>query len=72
MINRVLQPYLLNNAGRVRMFGPRVPLSPRVAVVLSMIVHEMATNAAKYGALSNDSGTVALDWEVITENTGRN
>ncbi len=50
------------------MFGPKIPLSPRVAVVLSMIVHEMATNAAKYGALSNDSGTVALDWEVITEN----
>jgi two-component sensor histidine kinase len=70
VINRVLQPYLLNNAARMRMFGPQVPLSPRVAVVLSMIVHEMATNAAKYGALSNDSGTIALDWEVITENTG--
>jgi two-component sensor histidine kinase len=69
VISRVLQPYLLNNAARVRMFGPKIPLSPRVAVVLSMIVHEMATNAAKYGALSNDSGTVALDWEVIMENT---
>jgi two-component sensor histidine kinase len=49
------------------MLGPTVPLSPRVAVVLSMIVHEMATNAAKYGALSNDTGTIALDWEVINE-----
>ena len=68
MVGRVLQPYLLNNPERARMFGPRIPLSPRIAVVLSMIVHEMATNAAKYGALSNDSGTVALDWEVITEN----
>jgi len=52
------------------MFGPQVPLSPRVSVVLSMVLHEMATNAAKYGALSNDSGTVVLDWEVITENAG--
>jgi len=67
VIGRVLQPYLLNSPGRVRMSGPHVPLSPRLAVVLSMIVHEIATNAAKYGALSNDSGTVTLDWEVITE-----
>jgi two-component sensor histidine kinase len=68
VVDRVLQPYLLNNPERVRMFGPNVPLSPRLAVVLSMIVHEIATNATKYGALSNDTGTVALDWEVITEN----
>jgi two-component sensor histidine kinase len=68
VVGRVLQPYLLNNPERARMFGPHVPLSPRLAVILSMILHEMATNAAKYGALSNDTGTVALDWEVITEN----
>jgi two-component sensor histidine kinase len=67
LIARVLQPYLLNNPERVRLFGPKVPLSPRLAVVLSMIVHEIATNATKYGALSNDTGTVALDWEIIDE-----
>ena len=64
---RVLQPYLLNNPERMRMSGPSVPLSPRLAVVLSMIVHEMATNAAKYGALSNVTGTVRLDWEILAE-----
>lgn len=62
----VLQPYTLSNPDRVRITGPDVPLSPRLAVVMSMIVHEMATNAAKYGALSNESGTVKLDWEVVT------
>jgi two-component sensor histidine kinase len=67
VISRVLQPYFLNNPERIRMFGPSVPLSPRLAVVLSMIIHEMATNAAKYGALSNDTGVVAIDWEVIHE-----
>jgi two-component sensor histidine kinase len=67
VIERVLQPYVLNNPERIRMFGPVVPLSPRLAVVLSMILHEIATNAAKYGALSIDSGHVALDWEVIEE-----
>ncbi|MBX9649853.1 MAG: sensor histidine kinase [Xanthobacteraceae bacterium] len=70
VVARVLQPYLLTNPGRMRMFGPKVPLSPRLAVILSMIVHEIATNAAKYGALSNDTGTVALDWEVLEESDG--
>ncbi|MGY8679196.1 sensor histidine kinase [Bradyrhizobium sp. UFLA05-153] len=64
VVARALDPFLLNNPDRIRMNGPAVPLSPRLAVVLSMIVHEMATNAAKYGALSNETGTVALDWEV--------
>jgi two-component sensor histidine kinase len=72
VIARVLQPYLLNNTPeRVRMFGPQVPLSPRLAVLLSMIVHEIATNAAKYGALSNDTGTVAVDWEILEDSDGR-
>ncbi len=65
VVSRVLQPYLLSNPERVRMSGPHVPLPPRLAVVLSMIVHEIATNAAKYGALSNNTGTVTLDWEIM-------
>ena len=44
------------------MSGPAVPLSPRLAVVLSMIVHEIATNAAKYGALSSPKGRVNVQW----------
>lgn len=68
VIKRVLKPYRLNSPDRIRMGGPKVPLSPRLAVVLSMIVHEIATNAAKYGALSNDSGMVDLTWELLTEN----
>ncbi|MCP3406574.1 sensor histidine kinase [Bradyrhizobium sp. CCGB01] len=67
VILRVLQPFLLSNPDRIRMAGPAVPLSPRLAVVLSMIVHEIATNAAKYGALSNEAGRVTLEWEVIAD-----
>ncbi|TWB52300.1 two-component sensor histidine kinase [Bradyrhizobium sacchari] len=67
VIARALRPFLLSNPDRIRMAGPAVPLSPRFAVVLSMIVHEIATNAAKYGALSNETGRVTLEWEVISE-----
>jgi two-component sensor histidine kinase len=69
VVVRVMQPYLLSNPDRMRMSGPNVPLSPRSAVVLSMILHEIATNAAKYGALSNDTGTIRLHWEILTETT---
>lgn len=65
VIARAIQPFLLGKPDRIRMAGPAVPLSPRLAVVLSIIVHEIATNAAKYGALSNETGRVTLDWEVI-------
>ncbi|MGJ5201291.1 MULTISPECIES: sensor histidine kinase [unclassified Bradyrhizobium] len=64
VIERVLKPYRLNTPDRIRISGPKVALSPRLAVVLSMIVHEIATNAAKYGAFSNDTGTVDLSWEL--------
>lgn len=67
VLGRVLRPYLLNAPERIKMFGPHVPLRPREAVVLSMIVHEIATNAAKYGALSNDSGVVSIDWEILNQ-----
>jgi two-component sensor histidine kinase len=67
VVRRVLQPYLLTNPERMQISGPKVPLSPRLAVVLSMILHEMATNAAKYGALSSEAGSIALNWEVIDE-----
>lgn len=67
VIARALRPFLLANPDRIQMTGPAVPLSPRLAVVLSMIVHEIATNAAKYGALSNESGRVTLEWDVIAD-----
>jgi PAS domain S-box-containing protein len=42
--------------------GPNVALPPKSAVTLALAVHELGTNAAKYGALSDDSGRVLLHW----------
>ena len=47
---------------RFRTGGPRVRLAPKTAVTLAMALHELATNAVKYGALSARDGWVTLDW----------
>ncbi|MGI3901443.1 MAG: sensor histidine kinase [Janthinobacterium lividum] len=49
---------------RLRLSGPPVRLTPKMAVALSMAFHELATNAAKYGALSNSAGEVDVRWSI--------
>ncbi len=55
--------YLGERRDRVRLSGPNVLLTPGCFTVMALVIHEMLTNAAKYGALS-DNGTVAIDWHV--------
>jgi two-component sensor histidine kinase len=50
-------------APRIDAAGPDLRVGPRVALALSMALHELATNAAKYGALSTDAGAVQVRWE---------
>jgi two-component system, chemotaxis family, CheB/CheR fusion protein len=40
-------------------------IAPRAALALSMAIHELCTNAGKYGALSNDAGEVSIDWQIV-------
>lgn len=55
---------------RIQLCGPEISLSPRAAQTLGMAVHEMATNAAKYGALSNDKGQINIHWKVTPNAKG--
>lgn len=48
--------------GQVTMSGPDVDLAPRCALAMSLALHELTTNAIKYGALSADAGRVAVAW----------
>jgi two-component sensor histidine kinase len=62
VIERLLAIYDAN-ASRFRIDGPEVIVEAKPGFALVLILHEMATNAVKYGALSNESGHVELSWE---------
>lgn len=51
---------------RIAINGPQIRLSSRLALSLSLALHELATNAVKYGALSNETGQVHLNWDLFS------
>jgi PAS domain S-box-containing protein len=61
LVRHQLAPYA--TAGNAAVSGPDVMLSAAETQALAMVIHELVTNAAKYGALSTPSGSVSLDWD---------
>lgn len=55
--------FAAGSAGQISLSGPAVALRPRAAEVVGMALHELATNALKYGALSVAGGTVEIGWD---------
>jgi two-component sensor histidine kinase len=62
LIEEELLPYTLDETGRARLLGPDMALSPGEAQALAMGLHELATNAAKYGPLSAPDGRIDVVW----------
>ena len=71
IVASVLEPFSVGERNRVHVSGPNAHLAPNCAMMMSMMLHELATNAAKYGALSNESGEVLIEWREIGGVKGR-
>ncbi len=59
-----LQSHAAETKGRVALDGPSLPFKPQQALALGLVFHELATNAAKYGALSKAKGRIAVTWSL--------
>jgi two-component system, chemotaxis family, CheB/CheR fusion protein len=69
ILDAELTPF--DHADRVKLTGPAVMLPPKHALTLTLTLHELATNAAKYGALAHEGGALEVDWMVSVDGTGR-
>ena len=58
----VMRPYRNSHADRIRLAGERVELPRKFVTPIGLTLHELATNALKYGALSHNDGQVEIDW----------
>jgi two-component sensor histidine kinase len=52
------------DVSRISMGGPECVLPPKFALMMALLIHELATNAAKYGAFSNSTGTLSIEWSI--------
>ncbi len=61
LVETEVRAFLTSKASRVRITGDEIELSPTAFSTLALVIHELVTNSAKYGALNDSSGSVSLD-----------
>ena len=64
LVDEELAPYTFPGSDQVAVTGPKAFLDPSTAQALALTLHELASNAAKYGSLSNANGRLALAWNI--------
>ena len=62
LVTEELAPYHLGETSRANIIGPELVLRPQSAQAIAMVLHELTTNAVKYGALSVPSGRLRVEW----------
>lgn len=65
IVRSELAPYMDGSDTHVVMSGPEIKLAPNDAMSLGLAIHELATNAAKYGALSTPEGRIYVTWKLV-------
>lgn len=67
----IREQLMLGSGDRIRCQGPAVSLEPQTALQLALVLHELGTNARKYGSLSVPQGWVMVDWSIQESSEGR-
>lgn len=69
LVTEVISPFHGSSSkSRISIKGPEIWIRTNVVLALAMVLHELATNATKYGSLSSETGSVEISWEVAQDN----
>lgn len=68
MVDSSMEAFRYPGRQAISIVGPRLRVGPHAALSIALALHELATNAVKYGALSNSTGTVTVEWTVSSQN----
>jgi two-component sensor histidine kinase len=63
LVRHTLAPYGGGGGSAIDIAGPRIAVRPKPALALALVLHELATNAAKYGSLSTSAGRLSVIWD---------
>ncbi|UJW77001.1 sensor histidine kinase [Rhizobium sp. SL42] len=67
VVQLTISPYNHNGASRIKANGPEITVSREAGTTIALCLHELITNAIKYGALSVHDGTVDVSWSIIRQ-----
>lgn len=67
LLHELMAPFLMDDPGRVVMDGPAVSLPAGQVAIFALIVHELASNAARHGALSTAEGRILVNWQKVDD-----
>ena len=62
LINAEAEPYIVGRSDRLRLQGEEILIAPQAFTTMALVIHELMTNSAKYGALCDRSGWVTITW----------
>ncbi len=71
IVDQALAPYRHSGRSRLHASGADVRLPPATALAVAMLLHELSTNAVRYGALSNETGEVRITWGLLQTSEGQ-